>query len=165
LKKIRTIKELLEIDIEFLRRNSVFNSDLITDKNDNRSILIFDLSFNFLNLFDQFLVRLFNSKPMHLEFRTSKINSTKLDEFIKLIVTEYGKDENNQSAEDWNQMKSMAWWFKNENHEKTYDDFENTDETYYGLMINESADKKIQFAILSYNTIDSKFERENWLQQ
>ena len=71
MRKIRTIKELLEIDIDLLNKNSVFKTDLISDSNDNRNFLIFDLKSKFLDLFDQFQISFFDEKPC-LRERISK---------------------------------------------------------------------------------------------
>ncbi len=164
LKKIRTIKELLEIDVELLQRNSTFKTDLVADKKNNTKFLLFDLNIKFLNIFDQFLISIFNDKAKHLEFRTSKNNLDALKKIIELITEEYGPDENNQTVEDWNNSKYMSWWFKNENHEQTYDDYENTDELYYGFMIDGMKKRNVQLFILSYSNVESKFENKNWLQ-
>jgi len=165
LRKIRTIKELLEIDIEFLNENSVFKTDSISGSNDNRNFLLFDLKSKFLKIFNQFQISIFDNKAQHLEFRTSKYKSDELKELIELIVDEYGTDENNQSATDWNTLKHMSWWFKNVQHEQTYDEPNNTEELHYGIMIDGMNDERINLLIINYCNIDSKLNSENWLQQ
>ncbi|WP_179317923.1 hypothetical protein [Winogradskyella undariae] len=164
MRKIRTIKELLEIDIEFLDKNSVFNTDLISDSNDTRNFLLFDLKSKFLKIFDQFQISMFNKKAKHLQFRTSNYDAIELLKLIDLIVEEYGNDENDQRSSDWNTLKYMSWWFKNESHEPTYDDYENTDALYYGIMMSENQPNGIEFSIIEYSNTDMNFEKINWLQ-
>jgi hypothetical protein len=123
LKNPRCIKLLLEIDIDFLYQNSVFKVDLISDINDNRNFLLFDLKSKLFKLFDQYQISIIDNKTSHLEFRASNYDYSELRKFIGLIVNEYGVDENSQTSSDWNSLKYMSWWFKNENHEPTNDDF------------------------------------------
>ena len=165
MRKIRTIKELLEIDIDLLNKNSVFKTDLISDSNDNRNFLIFDLKSKFLDLFDQFQISFFDEKPCHLELLCRNINSNSTKKIIELIVSEYGVDENNQSASDWNTSKYLSWWFKDNNHEQTYDEPENTDELFYGIMIDGMKNNQLNLAIIDYKNIDPKLNKINWLQQ
>ncbi|EDP70750.1 hypothetical protein FBALC1_08323 [Flavobacteriales bacterium ALC-1] len=165
MRKIRTIKELLEIDIDLLNENSVFKTDFISESNDNRNFLLFDLKSKFLEIFDQYQVSMFDQKAQHLEFRASNCEPNDLKKLIELIVDEYGQDENNQSSSDWNNLKHMSWWFKNETHEPTYDDYENTDDLYYGIMISENKTNGIEFSIVDYSHIDSRLNEINWLQQ
>jgi hypothetical protein len=164
LRKIRTIKELLKIDIDLLNKDSIFKTDFISESSDNRNFLLFDLNSKFLEIFDQYQTSIFNGKAQHLEFRTSNYDSDKLRELIDLIVNEYGVDENNQNSSDWNTLKHMSWWFKNENHEPTYDDYDNTDDLHYGIMISENNTNGIEFSIVDYINIDPKFNKINWLQ-
>ena len=117
-----------------------------------------------MEIFDQYQISIFNRKAQHLEFRTSNYDYDKLRKLIDLIVDENGVDENGQSSSDWNTLKHMSWWFKNENHETTYDDFENTDDLYYGIMISENHINVIEFSIVDYINVDSKFNNINWLQ-
>ena len=165
MKKIRNIKELLEIDIDLLNKNSVFKTDLISDSNDNRSFLIFDLKSKFLDLFDQFQISIFDEKPCHLELFSRNINSNSTEKIIELIVSEYGVDENNQSASDWNTSKYLSWWFKDSNHEQIYDEPENMDELFYGIMIDGMKNNQLNLAIIDYNNIEPKLNKINWLQQ
>ncbi|MAB47799.1 MAG: hypothetical protein CMC05_04125 [Flavobacteriaceae bacterium] len=161
----RDIKELLEIDMDFLYRNLVFKADLISDQNDYRNFLLFDLKSNFLGLFDQLQISIFDKKARHMEFRTSNYEDSELKRLINLIVNEYGKDENEQNWSDWNTLKQMSWWFKNDNHEPTYDEYDNTDDLYYGIMISEDKTIGLRLSIIEYSNIDNEFDKKNWLQQ
>ncbi|WP_298762047.1 hypothetical protein [uncultured Psychroserpens sp.] len=165
MRKIRTIKELLEIDIDLLNTNSIFKTDLISDSNDNRNFLLFDLKSKFLKIFNQFQISIFDNKAQHLEFRASNYKSQDIKELIEMIVDEYGTDENNQNVTDWNTLKHMSWWFKNEKHESTYDDYENKDDLYYGIMISGNKSNGIEFSLIDYSSIDKIFNEINWLQQ
>ncbi|MAL60228.1 MAG: hypothetical protein CMC14_09285 [Flavobacteriaceae bacterium] len=164
MRKIRTIKELLEIDVDLLNENSVFKTDLISDRNDTRNFLLFDLKSKFLELFDQYQISMFDKEARHLEFRASDYETSELEKLINLIVNEYGADENDQSLSDWNTFKYMSWWFKNKNHEPTYDDYENTDDLHYGMMISEDETIGLIFSIVEYSNTDIKFNKINWLQ-
>ena len=77
----------------------------------------------------------------------------------------HGVDENNQSASDWNTSKYLSWWFKDNNHEQTYDEPENTDELFYGIMIDGMKNNQLNLAIIDYKNIDPKLNKINWLQQ
>jgi hypothetical protein len=163
LKKIRNIKELLGIDIDFLYKKSIFKADLISDPNDTRNFLVFELNFKFLEIFDQFQISIFNGKALHLEFHSSDYEPDNLKKLLDLILNEYGNDENNQSSTD--SLNHMSWWFKDNEHSQTYDDYENTDELYYGIMISGNNAKGIELPILSYSNIDLNFNKINWLQK
>ncbi len=156
---------MLEIDTNFLYRNSVFKADLISDQNDYRNFLLFDLKSKFLELFDQLQISMFDKKPRHLEFSTSNYETTELKKLIDLIVNEYGKDENDQTSSDWNTFKQMSWWFKNDNHEPTYDDYDNTDDLHYGMVISKDKTIGLRFSIIEYSNTDIRFDKINWLQQ
>lgn len=160
----RNIKELLKIDTDFLYRNSVFKADLISDQNDYRNFLLFALKSKFFELFDELQISMFYKKARHLEFRTSNYEASELKKLIDLIVNEYGKDENDQTSSDWNTFKLMSWWFKNDNHEPTYDDYDNTDDLHYGIMISEDKTIGLRLSILDYSNTDIEFDKRNWLQ-
>lgn len=163
-KKTRNIKELLEIDIDFLYQNSQIKSDSKTDKNDNRNYLLFDLNSKFLELFDHFQISMFHEKALHLEFISQNPNLDRIERLIELIVNEYGADENNQSASDWKTSKYLSWWFKNDIHDRTYDDPENTDELYYGITIDGMKNNLLNLVLIDYKNIDPKLNKKNWLQ-
>ena len=59
----------------------------------------------------------------------------------------------------------MSWWFKNDNHEPTYDEYDNTDDLYYGIMISEDKTIGLRLSIIEYSNIDNEFDKKNWLQQ
>ena len=163
--KPRNIKELLGIDIDFLYQNSEFKTDLIIDKSDNRNFMLFDLNSKFLEIFDQYQISIFGGKASHLEFLCKSQNSDRISKLIELIVCEYGTDENNQNSADWNSSKYMTWWFKNAKHEQTFDEPDNTEELYYGIMIDGMNENQMTLAIIEYNNIDHKLNKKNWLQQ
>lgn len=164
LRNPKNIKELLKIDIDFLFRNSVFKADLISGQNDSRNLLLFELTSSFLGLFNHFQVSMFDKKAKHLEFIGSNINDSEIKKLIDLLVNEYGKDENGQRSHDWNTSKNMSWWFKNENHEPSYDDYDHTDDSHYGIMISENKTTGLEFSILDYSNIDIEFDKNNWLE-
>ena len=164
MRNARSIKKLLKIDTDFLYRNSVFKTDLISDRNDSRNLLLFELKSKYLKLFDQFKISIFDQKARHLELRTSNYEFSELKKFIDLIVNEYGRDENDQTSYDWISFRLMSWWFKNDNHELTYDDYENTDELHYGIMISEDKTTGLSFSIIEYSNTDIEFDKTNWLQ-
>ncbi|MDN3664388.1 hypothetical protein ACFFU1_11595 [Algibacter miyuki] len=118
----------------------------------------------FLKIFDQYQISIFNEKAQHLELRSRNYKSDDIKKLIGLIVDEYGTDENNQNVSDWDGLKYMTWWFKNKNHEQTYDEPENTEELYYGIMIEGMNENQVRLAILDYHNIDSKLNKKNWLQ-
>lgn len=161
--KIRTIKEILEIDMDLLYENSTFRTNSISESSHNKSFLVFDINSKFFNIFDQFQVSIFDDKAYHLQFQTSHYDSDHLKKLLDLIVDEYGTDENDQNSSDWNTLKHMSWWFKNKNHEPTYDDYDNTDDLYYGIMISEDSKKGIELTIIDYKNLESKFNTINWL--
>ncbi|MDA0178607.1 hypothetical protein C7H62_1737 [Mesoflavibacter sp. HG96] len=161
----KNIKELLEIDTDFLYRNSEFKADLISDHNKNRNFLLFDLKAIFFGLFDQILISVFDKKARHLELRSSNYENSELKKLIDLLINEYGNDENDQNWSDWKTFKQMTWWFKNDIHEQTYDDYKNKDDLYYGLMISEDETIGLSLAIIEYSNIDFEFDKKNWLQQ
>jgi len=165
LKKRRTIKELLEIDIDFLYENSVFKTDLIAEQSDTRNFLKFDLKSKFLGLFDQFQISMFDGKACHLEFQSLKQEPNKINKVIELILNEYGSDENNQNLADWNLNKYLSWWFKNNEHEKTYDIPFSTDDIYYGITIDGMENGITKFLFLNYSNIEANLNKKNWLQQ
>jgi len=165
LRKIRTIKELLEIDIEFLDKNSVFKTDSISESNDNRNFLLFDLKSKFLEIFDHFQISIFDGKARHLEFQALNSKPEGIKKVIELIVNEYGADENNQNAADWNIQKYMTWWFKNDEHEQTYGKPKNSEELYYGIMLDGMDNERINLSLIDYYNIDSNLNKKNWLQQ
>ncbi|WP_157492045.1 hypothetical protein [Mangrovimonas sp. ST2L15] len=165
MKNPRDIKELLQIDIDFLCENSRFKSDLINDQNDTRNFLLFDLKSKFLDLFDQFQISLFEKKARHLELNSLNPNPEKIKKILELIVSEYETDENNQSASDWNASKHLSWWFKNDKHHQTYDEPENMEDLFYGFIIDGLKDNQVTLAILDYKNIDPKLNKKNWLQQ
>ena len=163
MRKIRTIKEILGIDIELLYENSVFKTDSIAETNDNKNFLLFNLKSKFLKIFDQFQISIFDGKAEHLELRASNCKPNDLKKVIGLIIDEYGPDENNQNLSDLNTFELMSWWFKNDKHEQTYDEYDNIDELYYGFMIG--IEKEIGcLSILSYSNIDLNLNKKNWLQ-
>ncbi len=54
----------------------------------------------------------------------------------------------------------MTWWFKNDIHEPTYDDYKNKDDLYYGLMISEDETIGLSLAIIEYSNIDFEFDKK-----
>ncbi|MCF1191195.1 hypothetical protein LRR18_06315 [Mangrovimonas sp. AS39] len=163
MKNPKNIKELLQIDIDFLYQNSLFKSDLKTDQNDTRNYLLFDLESKFLDLFDQFQITLFDGNVRHLELISKDINSDKMKKIIELIISQYGADENNQTKSDWNTSKYLSWWFKNSNHQQTIDQPENSDELYYGIVVDGMKNNQLNIVLLDYINIDPKLNNKNWL--
>lgn len=163
MKNPKNIKELLQIDIDFLYQNSLFKSDSKNDQNDTRNYLLFHLESKFLDLFDQFQITLFDGNARHLELISNYINSDKMKKIIELIISQYGVDENNQTISDWNTSKYLSWWFKNSNLQQTIDEPENSDELYYGIVIDGMKNNQLNIVLLDYINIDPKLNNKNWL--
>ncbi|WP_353779390.1 hypothetical protein [Winogradskyella sp. 3972H.M.0a.05] len=159
--RIKNIKELLDINLELLYGKSVFLTDLISKEGDSRSFLLFGLDPTYKGIFSEFQVSIFNGVAHHLELHVAKHNFDEFKSILEQIISEYGDDENEQGINDIESFEYMSWWFKNDKHEKTYDDPFNDEETYYGIMINKDANK-ITLGLIDYSNIDIKLNSLNW---
>lgn len=165
LKTPKNIKELLKIDIDWLYQNAVFKADLITDADDSRNFLLFDLKTIVFDLFDQFQISMFNKKASHLEFIAKNPKPDQVYQLIERIVNAYGADENNQNAMDFKSSKHMSWWFKNNSHEQSYDEPKSIEEDiYYGILVDGMAENQLILALVCYENIDPKLNEKDWLQ-
>lgn len=165
MKTPKNIKELLKIDIDWLYQNAVFKADLITDPDDSRNFLLFDLKTIVFNLFDQFQISMFNKKASHLEFIAKNPKPDQVYQLIERIVNAYGADENNQNAMDFKSSKHMSWWFKNSSHEQSYDEPKSIEEDiYYGILVDGMAENQLILALVCYENIDPKLNEKDWLQ-
>ncbi|NIK92570.1 hypothetical protein GZ212_10455 [Mangrovimonas sp. CR14] len=86
-----------------------------------------------------------------------------MKKIIELIISQYGVDENNQTISDWNTSKYLSWWFKNSNLQQTIDEPENSDELYYGIVIDGMKNNQLNIVLLDYINIDPKLNNKNWL--
>ncbi|MCF1421434.1 hypothetical protein [Mangrovimonas futianensis] len=86
-----------------------------------------------------------------------------MKKIIELIISQYGADENNQTKSDWNTSKYLSWWFKNSNHQQTIDQPENSDELYYGIVVDGMKNNQLNIVLLDYINIDPKLNNKNWL--